>query len=214
MKIKDQGLSEAEINARANEKAKKRKEVRDRILATKTIEKGLLIVHTGKGKGKSTAAFGLAVRALGNGMKVGIVQFVKGKWATGERVVLEKFPEQVTIRTMGEGFTWETQDRARDIRAAKAAWDEAQRMIEACRSAGDGGSGPALDELNIVLRYDYLDIAEVVRVLQNRPPMLHIVVTGRNAKPELIEAADLVTEMTEIKHPFQAGVKAQKGIEF
>lgn len=214
MKIKEPGLSEEEINARANEKAKKRKEVRDRMLATKTIEKGLLMVHTGKGKGKSTAAFGLAVRALGNGMKVGIVQFVKGKWATGERVVLEKFPDQVTIKTMGEGFTWETQDRARDIAAAKAAWTEAQRMIEACRGPSPAYDLLVFDELNIVLRYDYLDVAEVVRVLNGRPAMTHIVVTGRNAKPELIEAADLVTEMTEIKHPFQAGVKAQKGIEF
>ncbi|WP_298720576.1 cob(I)yrinic acid a,c-diamide adenosyltransferase [uncultured Ferrovibrio sp.] len=214
MKIKDPGLSEDEINARANEKARKRKEVRERMLATKTIEKGLLIVHTGKGKGKSTAAFGLAIRALGNGMKVGIVQFVKGKWSTGERVVLEKFPDQVTIRTMGEGFTWETQDRARDIAAAKAAWAEAQRMIEACRGPQPAYDLLIFDELNIVLRYDYLDIAEVVRALSQRPAMTHVVVTGRNAKPELIEAADLVTEMTEIKHPFQAGVKAQKGIEF
>lgn len=214
MKVKEPGLSEDEINARANEKARKRKEVRDRMLATKTIEKGLLIVHTGKGKGKSTAAFGLAARALGNGMKVGIVQFVKGKWATGERVVLEKFPDQVTIRTMGEGFTWETQDRARDIAAAKAAWAEAQRMIEACRGAQPAYHLLVFDELNIVLRYDYLDIDEVVRVLNGRPAMTHVVVTGRNAKQQLIEAADLVTEMTEIKHPFQAGVKAQKGIEF
>jgi cob(I)alamin adenosyltransferase len=149
MKIKDPGLSEDEINARANEKARKRKEVRERMLATKTIEKGLLIVHTGKGKGKSTAAFGLAIRALGNGMKVGIVQFVKGKWSTGERVVLEKFPDQVTIRTMGEGFTWETQDRARDIAAAKAAWAEAQRMIEACRGPQPAYDLLIFDELNI-----------------------------------------------------------------
>lgn len=219
MKVKEQGLSEDEVNARANEKAKKRKEVRDRMLATKTIEKGLLMVHTGKGKGKSTAAFGLVMRAIGNGFRVGIVQFVKGKWQTGERPVLEKFPEQVTIKAMGEGFTWDTQDRARDIAAAQAAWAEAKRMIEACRGAKEDESRPAydmlvFDELNIVLRYDYLDLAEVVETLRRRPPMLHIVVTGRNAKPELIEAADLVTEMTEIKHPFQAGVKAQKGIEF
>lgn len=214
MKIKEPGLSEDEVNARANEKAKKRKEVRDRMLATKTIEKGLLMVHTGKGKGKSTAAFGLAVRAIGNGFRVGIVQFVKGKWQTGERPVLEMFPEQVTIKAMGEGFTWDTQDRARDIAAANAAWAEAKRMIEACRGAEPAYDMLVFDELNIVLRYDYLDLAEVVAALQNRPPQLHIVVTGRNAKPELIEAADLVTEMTEVKHPFQAGVKAQKGIEF
>ena len=214
MKIKETGLSDEEVNARANEKAKKRKEVRDRMLATKTIEKGLLMVHTGKGKGKSTAAFGLVMRAIGNGFRIGIVQFVKGKWQTGERPVLEMFPEQVTIRAMGEGFTWDTQDRARDIRAAEAAWAEARRMIEACRGETPAYDMLVFDELNIVLRYDYLDLNEVVETLRRRPPQLHIVVTGRNAKPELIEAADLVTEMTEVKHPFQAGVKAQKGIEF
>lgn len=214
MKIKEAGLTEDEVNARANEKAKKRKEVRDRMLAGKTIEKGLLMVHTGKGKGKSTAAFGLVLRALGNGFRIGIVQFVKGKWQTGERPVLEKFPDQVTIKAMGEGFTWDTQDRARDIAAAQAAWAEAKRMIEACRQDPPAYDLLVFDELNIVLRYDYLDLAEVVETLKARPAQLHVVVTGRNAKPELIEAADLVTEMTEIKHPFQAGVKAQKGIEF
>ena len=207
-------ITEDEVNRRANEKARKRKTVRDRILATKTIEKGLLIVHTGKGKGKSTAAFGLVVRALGNGLKVGVVQYVKGKWQTGERAVLERFPEQVEIRTMGEGFTWETQDRARDIRAAKNAWEVSRRMIEDCRGDRPKYDMVLLDELNIVLRYGYLDLAEVVGVLSNRPPMLHVVVTGRNARPELVEAADLVTEMTMVKHPFRAGVKAQKGIEF
>jgi len=202
------------INARANEKARKRKAARDKMLATKTIEKGLLIVHTGTGKGKSTAAFGLAARAIGNGMKVGIVQFVKGKWQTGERVVLEAFPEQVTIRTMGEGFTWETQDRARDIAAAEAAWAASQAMIAACRGDAPAYDMVILDELNIVLRYDYLPLEEVVAVLADRPPDLHVVVTGRNAKPALIDAADLVTEMTMVKHPFRAGVKAQKGIEY
>ena len=206
--------SEDEVNRRANEKAVKRKAARDKILATKTIEKGLLIVHTGKGKGKSTAAFGLAVRALGNGMKVGIVQFVKGKWQTGERGVLEHFPDQVTIRTMGEGFTWETQDRARDIAAAEKAWAVSREMIEASRGPNPAYDMVILDELNIVLRYDYLPLDEVVEVLANRPADLHVVVTGRNAKEPLIEAADLVTEMTMIKHPFRAGVKAQKGIEF
>ena len=206
--------SEEEVNRRANEKARKRKAARDRILATKTIEKGLLIVHTGKGKGKSTAAFGLVVRALGNGMKVGVVQYVKGKWQTGERSVLEHFPEQVEIRTMGEGFTWETQDRARDIRAAENAWEVSKRMIEASRGDDPEYDMVLLDELNIVLRYGYLDLAEVVEFLSNKPEMLHVVVTGRNAKPELLEAADLVTEMTMVKHPFRAGVKAQKGIEF
>ena len=207
--------SEAEINRRANEKARKRKAARDRMLATKTVEKGLLIVHTGKGKGKSTAAFGLAVRAIGNGLKVGVVQFVKGKWQTGERPVLERFPDQVEIRVMGEGFTWDTQDRARDIRAARAGWDAAKEMIEACRGPAPRYDLIVLDELNIVLRYDYLPLEEVLSVLRDRPPGLHVVVTGRNAKPGLIELADLVTEMTHIKHPFRdQGVKAQKGIEF
>ncbi len=208
-------LTQDEINARANEKARKRKAARDKMLATKTKEKGLIIVHTGKGKGKSTAAFGLAVRAIGNGMKVGVVQFVKGKWQTGERAVLEHFPEQVEIRTMGEGFTWDTQDRARDIRAAQAAWQASKEMIEACRQAPPKYDLVVLDELNIVLRYDYLALGEVVAFLRDRPAGLHVVVTGRNAKPELIEAADLVTEMTLVKHPFrEQGVKAQKGIEF
>ncbi len=207
--------SEEEINRRANEKARKRKAARNKILATKTKEKGLLIVHTGKGKGKSTAAFGLAVRALGNGLRVGVVQYVKGKWETGERKILEMLPDQVEIRTMGEGFTWDTQDRARDIRAAEAAWEVSKQMIEACRGADPKYDMVVLDELNIVLRYNYLPLDDVVQVLTNRPPDLHVVVTGRNAKPELIEAADLVTEMTLVKHPFrEQNVKAQKGIEF
>ncbi len=207
--------SEDDLNRRANEKARKRKAARDKILATKTLEKGLLIVHTGKGKGKSTAAFGLALRALGNGMKVGVVQFIKGKWTTGERGILERFPDQVDMRVSGEGFTWDTQDRARDIAAAEAGWAMAREMIEAARARPPRYDMIVLDELNIVLRYDYLAIAEVVEVLANKPRDLHIVVTGRNAKAELIEAADLVTEMTLIKHPFrEQGVKAQKGIEF
>ena len=208
------GPDQDDVNRRANEKAKKRKRARDKMLATKTIEKGLLIVHTGKGKGKSTAAFGLAARAIGNGMKVGIVQYVKGKWQTGERLVMEKFPDQVTIRTMGEGFTWETQDRARDIAAARAAWEASKEMIEVAPGDAAGYDMVILDELNIVLRYDYLPLDEVLAVLTGKPRHLHVVVTGRNAKPELIEAADLVTEMTMVKHPFRAGVKAQKGIEF
>lgn len=207
-------VDEEAINARANEKARRKKAARQRMLATKTIEKGLLIVHTGKGKGKSTAAFGLAMRAIGNGMRVGIVQFVKGKWQTGERAVLERFPDQVTIRTMGEGFTWETQDRARDIRAARAAWAVAGEMIAASACPEPAWHMVILDELNIVLRYDYLPLDEVVATLAARPPGLHVVATGRNARDALIEAADLVTEMTMVKHPFRAGVKAQKGIEF
>ena len=207
--MKTDGMSEAEINAKHAEKMRRKKEARDKIIATKTVEKGLLIVHTGKGKGKSTAAFGLVFRALGNGMKVAVVQFVKGKWQTGERVALEKFGDQVTINTMGEGFTWETQDRGRDIAAAQAAWERAKAFI-----ADEEHQMVVLDELNIVLRYDYLDTAEVVAALMARPVMKHVVVTGRNAKDELIEVADLVTEMEQVKHPFRSGVKAQKGIEF
>ena len=202
-------LSEAERDARHAEKMRRKKEARDKIIATKTVEKGLLIVHTGKGKGKSTAAFGLVLRALGHGKKAGIVQFVKGKWETGERAALEKFADQITINTMGEGFTWETQDRQRDIAAAKAAWEKAKTLI-----ADDEHDIVLLDELNIVLRYDYLEIAEVVAALDARPAMKHVVVTGRNAKDEMVEAADLVTDMTQIKHPFRSGVKAQVGIEF
>jgi len=202
-------MDEEELNRRHAEKAAKRKAVRDRILATKTEERGLVIVHTGKGKGKSTAAFGLVLRALGHGMRIGIVQFVKGAWMTGEREVLKRFPELVTMRAMGEGFTWETQDRARDIAAARAAWETAKQMI-----ADPAYKLVLLDELNIVLRYDYLPIAEVVETLRQKPRDLHVVVTGRNAKVELIDIADLVTEMTLVKHPFRDGVKAQAGIEF
>ncbi len=209
------GWSQEKINAHFNEKARKKKAARDKMLADKTNEKGLLIVHTGKGKGKSTAAFGLAARAIGNDMRVGVVQFVKGKWETGERKVLEAFPDQIVIKTMGEGFTWETQDRERDIAAAQRAWEAAKEMIEACRGPDPAYDMLIFDELNIVLRYDHLDLGEVIATLQGRPEDLHIVVTGRNAKEEIIEAADLVTEMTQIKHPFrEQGVKAQKGVEF
>ena len=202
-------LDEEALNRRHAEKMAKKKAARQKILATKTREKGLLIVHTGKGKGKSTAAFGLAFRALGNGMKVAIVQFVKGKWQTGERSALEKFGDQVTINTMGEGFTWETQDRARDVAAAERAFAKAQELM------ADSSFGLViLDELNIALRYDYLDLASVIVTLQARRPGLHVVITGRNAKPELIAAADLVTDMSLVKHHFAAGVKAQPGIEF
>jgi len=200
--------------ARANQKAAKKKAARDKMLATKTIEKGLLIVHTGKGKGKSTAAFGLAARAIGNDMKVGVVQYVKGKWETGERKVLEAFPDQIEIHSMGEGFTWETQDRERDIRAAEKAWEKSKEMIEASRRENPAYDMVILDELNIVLRYNSLPLEDVLKFLKNKPENLHVVVTGRNAKEELIEIADLVTEMTQIKHPFRSGVKAQVGIEF
>ena len=200
---------EDDINRRHAEKAAKRKAARDRMLATKTEERGLIILHTGTGKGKSTAAFGMVLRCLGHGMRVGIVQFVKGAWSTGERTVLARFPDLVTMRAMGEGFTWETQDRARDIAAARAAWETAQAML-----ADPAYRLVLLDELNIVLRYDYLPVGEVVAALKTKPRDLHVIVTGRNAKPELIEIADLVTEMKLVKHPFRAGVKAQAGIEF
>ena len=202
-------LSNEEINKRANEKRRKHKVAKDKLIATKTREGGLLLVHTGKGKGKTTAAMGLVARCIGHGKKIGIVQFVKGKWETGERVVLEAFPELVTVTAMGEGFTWETQDRARDIAAATAAWKRAKEMME----------DPSLflvllDEINIVLRNNYIDIEEVVEYLRNKPRDKHVICTGRNAKPELIGVADLVTEMTEVKHHFRDGYKAQAGIEF
>jgi cob(I)alamin adenosyltransferase len=197
-------------NARHTEKMKKKKAAREKILATKTIEKGLVIVHTGKGKGKSTAAFGMAFRSIGHGHKIAVIQFVKGAWNSGEKQVLERFPEQVSIKAMGEGFTWETQDREKDIENARAAWGAAKDAI-----LDPEIRFVLLDELNIVLRYDYLPIDEVVAFLRDdKPEDTHVVITGRNAKDELIEIADLVTEMTLIKHPFRSGVKAQEGIEF
>jgi cob(I)alamin adenosyltransferase len=202
-------LGEDEINRLHREKMERRQAARRKVLATKTEERGLLIVHTGAGKGKSTAAFGMVLRCLGHGIRVGIVQFVKGAWGTGERTVLARFPDLVTCRAMGEGFTWDTQDRARDIAAARAAWEVATQMI-----ADPSYRLVLLDELNIVLRYGYLPVAEVMAELKAKPRDLHIVVTGRNAPAELVEAADLVTEMTLVKHPFRAGVKAQPGIEF
>jgi cob(I)alamin adenosyltransferase len=190
-------------------KMAKRKAVQDAEVAEKTVEKGLLIVHTGAGKGKSTAAFGLALRMLGRGHRVGVVQFIKGAWHTAERDALAKFGEQVSWHTMGEGFTWETQDLARDIAAAERAWAKSQELM------ADPSFGLViLDELNIALRYEYLDLAKVVAALRDRRGGLHVVVTGRNAKPDLIAAADLVTEMSLVKHHFAAGVKAQPGIEF
>ncbi|SFK73564.1 cob(I)yrinic acid a,c-diamide adenosyltransferase [Methylocapsa palsarum] len=195
---------------RHREKMAKRKAVQDAEVASKIIaEKGLLMVHTGPGKGKSTAAFGLVLRALGHGWRCGIVQFIKGAWDTGERRALERFPDLISWHTMGEGFTWETQDRARDAAAAKAAWTKARELM-----ADPDVKLVVLDELNIALRYDYLPLSEVVAALQGRRPGLHVAVTGRNAKPELVEAADLVTEMNLVKHHFKAGVKAQEGIEF
>lgn len=190
-------------------KMAKRKAHQDAKLKEKTVEKGLLIVNTGPGKGKSTAAFGLALRMLGHGRKVGVVQFIKGAWHTGERDALQRFAPLVEWHTMGEGFTWETQDRDRDVAAAGRAWDKALELMD----APEVGL-LILDELNIALRYDYLATNAVVEALTARRPDLHIVVTGRNAKPALVEAADLVTEMGLVKHHFAAGVKAQQGIEF
>ena len=200
------GPADAERHA---EKMAKKKAARNKIMATKTRTGGLLVVHTGKGKGKSTAAFGMVCRAIGHGMRVGVVQFVKGKWETGERKVLEAFPDQVTIRTMGEGFTWDTQDLNRDLTAARTAWDAAREMLD-----DPDYAMILLDELNIVLRYDYLPLDEVVATLKARRSALHVIVTGRNAKEDMIEAADLVTDMTMVKHPFRSGFKAQAGIEF
>ena len=201
-------VDEAEAQ-RHRAKMEKRKAVQDAEVAEKTIEKGLLIVHTGPGKGKSTAAFGLALRMLGRGKRVGVVQFVKGAWHTAERDALATFGDQVVWHTMGEGFTWETQDLKRDIAAAERAWAKSQELM------ADPTFGLViLDELNIALRYDYLNLAAIVAALTSRRPALHVVVTGRNAKPELIAAADLVTEMSLVKHHFAAGVKAQAGIEF
>ncbi len=195
--------------ARHRAKMAARKAVQDAEVAAKpTREKGLLMVHTGPGKGKSTAAFGLVLRMVGHGRRCGVVQFIKGAWSTGERGVLEAMP-LVTWRSMGEGFTWETQDRARDVAAARAAWTEGLRMLHE-----PGLALLVLDELNVALRYDYLPLDEVLAGLAARPEGVHVVVTGRNAKPALLEAADLVTEMVAVRHPFAAGVRAQQGIEF
>lgn len=191
------------------EKMKKKQAAHDKIMATKTQEKGLLIVHTGKGKGKTTAALGMVVRAIGHGKKVGVVQFVKGAMTTGEKVVFDAFPNNVIFKPMGEGFTWNTQDKTRDIALAREAWDEVKRMI-----ADPAYDMVLADELNIVLRYDYLPVDEVLEAVGSRDEMKHVLITGRNAPEALIEAADLVTEMTLVKHPFRSGVKAQAGIEF
>ncbi len=197
------------LEERHRAKMANRKAVQDAEVAEKTLEKGLLMIHTGSGKGKSTAAFGLALRMLGNNRRVGIVQFIKGAWSTGEQPALAVFGDRVLWHTMGEGFTWETQDLKRDIAAAERAWEKARELM-----ADESIGLLILDELNIALRYEYLELEKVVAELTARRPDLHVVVTGRNAKPLLIEAADLVTEMTPVKHHFKAGVKAQAGIEF
>jgi cob(I)alamin adenosyltransferase len=198
-----------EQDARHREKMAKKKASRDRLMARKQGAKGLVIVHTGAGKGKSSAAFGMAIRCVGHGMKVGVVQFIKGAWDTAERRVLEGFGDLVTFRAMGEGFTWETQDRARDIEAAAKAWELAAAML-----ADPAYAMVILDEINVALRYDYIPLAPVLAALSARPDRQHAVLTGRNAQPALIEAADLVTEMTMVKHPFKDGIKAQPGVEF
>ncbi|MDE0057982.1 MAG: cob(I)yrinic acid a,c-diamide adenosyltransferase [Defluviicoccus sp.] len=203
-------MTESEDSARHRAKMAHRKAVQDAEVASKTVEKGLLMVHTGTGKGKSTAAFGLALRMIGRGRKVGVVQFIKGAWSTGEKLALEAMaPDLVEWHALGEGFTWETQDKARDIAACERAWETALAMM-----ANPDFGLVVLDELNIALRYDYLPLDNVLAGLAARPKDLHVVVTGRNAKPPLIEAADLVTEMTLVKHHFKAGVKTQEGIEY
>lgn len=201
-------ISQAE-EERHRAKMKKRKAVQDAEVAEKTVEKGLLIVHTGAGKGKTTAAFGLALRMLGYGRTVGVVQFVKGAWHTGEKDSFAAFGERLRWHAMGDGFTWETQDLKRDVAAAEAAWEKARQLM-----ADPSVAMVVLDEINIALRYDYLPLGEVVATLRSRRPDLHVVATGRNAKPQLVEAADLVTEFVAQKHHFAAGVKAQAGIEF
>lgn len=198
-------------NTRHTEKMKKIKAARDRMMATKTGEKGLIIVHTGPGKGKSSSGFGMLCRAVAHEMPAAVVQFIKGAWGTGERdFFTTHFADQVTWVTSGEGFTWETQDKERDIAAAQAGWEKAKELIR-----NPDYRFVLLDEINIALRYDYLDIDEVVAfLLEDKPEMTHVVLTGRNAKDELIEAADLVTTMEATKHPFRDGIKAQKGVEF
>ena len=203
------GETEAERNARHNAKMKTLQAARVRLMETKTVERGLLIVHTGTGKGKTTAALGMACRMIGHGMKVSIIQFIKGAMETGEAAVFAAFPDQVELRPMGEGFTWDTQDRARDIEISRIAWEAAKARI-----MDPDWKMVILDELNIVLRYDYLPLDEVLETLRAKPADTHVVITGRNAKPELIELADLVTEMNQVKHPFREGVKAQAGVEF
>ncbi|MBO6605073.1 MULTISPECIES: cob(I)yrinic acid a,c-diamide adenosyltransferase [Paracoccaceae] len=200
-----------DLTARHNEKMRKIKAARDKLMATKTEKKGLIIVHTGAGKGKSSSGFGMIMRCIGHGIPCAVVQFIKGTWITGEKELLRtRFAEECTFVVSGEGFTWETQDRDRDVAAAQAGWARARELI-----LDPEIRFVLLDEINIALRYDYLDIDEVVDFLLTRKPqMTHVVLTGRNAKPELIEAADLVTEMTLVKHPFKDGVVAQKGVEF
>ena len=202
-------MAEDKKTTRHNAAMQKQKANVDAQIEAADTERGVAVLITGNGKGKTSSAFGMVMRALGYGMKVGVVQFVKGKWGTGERQVLDAFPDQVTLATMGEGFTWETQDRQRDITAARQAWEKAKEMI-----LDDTHDMVLCDELNIVLRYDYLPVDEIIETLKRKPEMKHVIITGRNAKDDLVEFADLVTEMEMVKHPFRSGVKAQVGIEF
>jgi cob(I)alamin adenosyltransferase len=205
------GGTAGEASERHTAKMKRIKAARDEMMKSKTDERGLVIVHTGAGKGKSSSGFGMIMRCIAHGMPCAVVQFIKGTWETGEkRLLTDRFAAECRFFVSGEGFTWETQDRDRDIAAARNGWRIAQEQIldPAIRFV-------LLDEINIALRYQYLDVAEVVAFLRDhRPPMTHVCLTGRNAPPELVEAADLVTEMTLVKHPFRQGVKAQKGVEF
>ncbi|MDO9362681.1 MAG: cob(I)yrinic acid a,c-diamide adenosyltransferase [Sphingopyxis sp.] len=200
----------ARTDAEHTAKMKKIQAAQNKKVAAKTVEKGLVIVHTGPGKGKTSAALGMAIRAIGHDMKVGVVQFVKGAMATGEKAVFDRFPDLIEFKPMGEGFTWDTQDRTRDIAVAREAWEEVKRMI-----ADPSYAMVVADELNIVLRYDYLPVDEVLEAIAAKPHMTHVIITGRNAPQSLIDAADLVTEMAQVKHPFrEQNVKAQRGIEF
>lgn len=206
----DKSQPDVDINARHDEKMKKIKAARDKMMAQKIDKKGLIIVHTGKGKGKSSSAFGMAMRCVGHDMKVGVVQFIKGGWETGEAKLLKKFPDLCEFHAMGAGFTWETQNRAQDVALAREAWNKALEMLR-----DPSFSMVILDEINIVLRYDFLPLDDVLDALSNKLPDQHAVLTGRNAPDTLIEAADLVTEMTMVKHPFrEQGIKAQIGVEF
>jgi len=199
---------DAALAQRHRERMQRKKAVVDAGIARATIERGVVVVTTGNGKGKSSSGFGMVARALGHGLRVGVVQFIKGSFATGEEAFFRRFPDEVSYHVMGEGFTWETQDRERDLRAAAAAWDKAAAML-----ADADVDLVLLDELNIALKYQYVDLAAVLAALAARPPLQHVVITGRAAPPALIEAADTVTEMNVVKHAYEAGIKAQKGIE-
>lgn len=202
-------MSEQDRNAEHARAMKALKAERDAMMAEKRDGEGLLLVHTGDGKGKTTAAMGMVVRALGWDYKVGVVQYIKGKWITGERQFFKRFPDQVRYAVMGEGFTWDVADRERDIAAARAAWARSLEMI-----ADPELHLVVLDELNIALRYDYLGVDEVVAALKARPADKHVCVTGRNAPQALLDAADLVTEFQAVRHPFDAGFRAQRGVDF